>query len=552
MAVASFLLERWSAVRLFRRFGRPLPIAALVLALTCAIALTATGPAASGSGANKGYCLLVWGEFLLILVVTLVESGSSIAEERRHGTWDAILLTDLSAGELARGKLLGSLLTPALLVLLAIPAHLAFGFRSPESWPMIAGVQTVLAGTALAVAGFGVVASSWTDRALQGVALTAAVVLFPWFALLDQLAGRGAAMLCRLLHPVRHLEWLLAAGSAESPASIVERGATYLCFGAILATCSWLIAAWRLRRTGDVFSIKLAGMARRRRVRTVWDDPILWRERHDPGGRRIEILVGFVTVVSILALLSAVPDLRSRGIAHGLSEQTNGLLITMMLASVVSMGLRGAVTLADERKRRTLEPLFLADVEPIELIRSKLAAIFRPLKLLVPLVIVFAGVGYGERVGYLNPAPWLGAAAAALIVLSSCFLITSLTTACSAWMESPRTALVAGVGVLIAHTLGTILVGVGLAPLLPERLGLILATASPLIQFSVVQHAVTGHHSVLSVRTLLGVLAAELAVGLAALAAAAWRLEWHSRPTPPPRAKKQTSGKTAPLRVGDG
>ena len=73
MAKASFLLEHWSAIRLFRRLRRPLPAVAVVLALTCSMALTAAG---NGTGVNKGYSLLVWSEFLLILVVTLVESST--------------------------------------------------------------------------------------------------------------------------------------------------------------------------------------------------------------------------------------------------------------------------------------------------------------------------------------------------------------------------------------------------------------------------------------------------------------------------------------------
>ncbi len=44
---------------------------------------------------SKRFSLLVWAEFLLVLIVTCVESGASIAEERRNGTWDAICQTDL-------------------------------------------------------------------------------------------------------------------------------------------------------------------------------------------------------------------------------------------------------------------------------------------------------------------------------------------------------------------------------------------------------------------------------------------------------------------------
>jgi ABC-type Na+ efflux pump permease subunit len=535
--MTSFLLERWSAIRTFRRSRRPLSAATLALAAIGMAALAASGPGAGqGPGVGRGYGLLAWGEFLLLLIATLVESGASIAEERRHGTWDAIRLTALSAGELARGKLLGSLATPALIILLAIPAHLAYGLRNPDSWAIVACLQAILAGTALAAAGFGVVASAWSDRALQGVVLAAAGVLFPWFSALDWLAGGGVApAICRLLHPARHLEWLLAAGLSEPSSSIAARGSAYLLFGATIAAFAWLIATGRLRKMGDPApaSAGPSGRSGRRRARAVRGDPVFWRERHDPGGRKIEILVGSIAAISTLAILSAPPGLSSRGAARGLPERANGLLIASMLASGVVVGLRAAVTLADERKRRTLEPLFLADIEPIDLIRSKLAAIARPLRLVIPLVAACAAAGYGDRVGYLNPAAWLGAAAAAAIVLSTCFLIAALSVACSAWMGSVRTALIAGAGILVAINLGTILVGIGLAPFLPDRAGRIAATASPLMQFSIVQHAVTGHHSLLGVRMLLGVLAGEFAIGLVALAAATWRLERESRPSRP-------------------
>ncbi len=181
--------------------------------------------------------------------MTSVESGASIAEERRNGTWDAICQTDLGNREIVRGKLLGSLLAPAVLLLLALPAHLTFACLGQARLEVVAGVQAVLAGSSLAVAAIGVVASSWTTRALHAVALEAAVVLFPWFALLDWLARRGIVpWLCRLLHPVRHLEWLLAAGSAATPSSVAGRGLLYLVFTVIVATGSWLIAAGRLRR----------------------------------------------------------------------------------------------------------------------------------------------------------------------------------------------------------------------------------------------------------------------------------------------------------------
>jgi len=410
--------------------------------------------------------------------------------------------------------------------------RLTFACLGQARWDVVAGVHAVLAGSSLAVAGIGVVAYSWTTRALHAVALGAAVVLFPWFAALDWLAGRGVGpALCPLLHPVRHLEWLLAAGSAGTPSSAAGRGLTYLVFAVIVATGSWLIAAGRVRRLDAGGAIKLTVTARRRRSRTVWDDAVLWRECHEPGGRRIVTVVGLATAILMFASVSAVLGRDSRGITHTIAEQDNALLSMLLLASGVATGMRASVTLVDEKARRTIEPLFLAGIEPIELIRCNLVAIFRPLALVLLLALIVAGLGYGELVGYLTRAAWLGAAGVVLIVLAFNLLIAGLTLTCSSLARSPRTALLAGVGLLIADILGTMLVGVGLSLQLPEPVGRILATTSPIMQISIVHHAVTGHHDMINIPMLLGVLSAELALGLAAIALAAWRLEWESRPS---------------------
>ncbi len=116
-------------------------------------------------------------------------------------------------------------------------------------------------------------------------------------------------------------------------------------------------------------------------------------------------------------------------------------------------------------------------------------------------------------------------------VLAFNLLTAGLALSCSSLVRSTRSALLAWVGLLIANILGTLLVGVGLSPQLPERVSRILATASPIMQISIVHHEVTGHNDGINVPMLLGVLAAELALGLSAIALAVRRLERESRPS---------------------
>ena len=518
MGDANFLLERRSAVRLARWVSRPVPATAIVLTFLGSLALAVAEPAGSASwlGASRGYWLLTWGEFYLILLLAMIEGGVSIAEERRRGTWDVLCLSRLTNGEIARGKFLGSVLSPALVLLLFVPAHLAHAIRGHAVWDIIAGVQVVLSGTSLAVAGIGVVMSSWTSRALHGVALAAGCVLFPWFAMLDLLARqRVLPTLCRTLHPLRHLEWLLVALPGQPPMLIMARGLGYLAFTGFGAAGAALIVKARLRCSIEDVSVNPWGRARGRPIRTVWDDPILWRECHEPGGRQIVVLVAIAMALMLFSLLASTTSSDWRGIIRTLFERTFGFLVILMLASGVVVGLRCAVTLADERTRQTLEALWLAGIEPTRLIRSKLKAIFRPVWMITACVIFFAAVGYGRLAA---PSACFGLAGSVVVVLAYTFLIAALSLACSACAASTRTALLTGLALLVGDTLGTILVGVGAAPFLPESASRLLAAANPIMQLSVVQNAATGHDTGISVSLLLGVLAGEVAVSLAGMA----------------------------------
>ena len=302
----------------------------------------------------------------------------------------------------------------------------------------------------------------------MGSRLAAGCVLFPWFAMLDLLAQqRVLPTLCRTLHPLRHLEWLLVALPGQPPMLIMARGLGYLAFTGFGAAGAALIVKARLRCSIEDVSVNPWGRARGRPIRTVWDDPILSRECHEPGGRQIVVLVAIAMALMLFSLLASTTSSDWRGIIRTLFERTFGFLVILMLASGVVVGLRCAVTLADERTRQTLEALWLAGIEPTRLIRSKLKAIFRPVWMITACVIFFAAVGYGRLAA---PSACFGLAGSVVVVLAYTFLIAALSLACSACAASTRTALLTGLALLVGDTLGTILVGVG-ACAIPARIG---------------------------------------------------------------------------------
>jgi hypothetical protein len=108
-------LIRHAAFRVAHQLGRRILVLAVGLAALCSFVLALTDPAMTGNGAgvSRAYASVVWLEFALISVFALVEGGTSIADKRRRGTWEAVCLTDLTGGELVRAKRLGTLLEVA-------------------------------------------------------------------------------------------------------------------------------------------------------------------------------------------------------------------------------------------------------------------------------------------------------------------------------------------------------------------------------------------------------------------------------------------------------
>ena len=363
-----------------------------------------------------------------------------------------------------------ALLDPALVVLLAAPAQLAFAARGAVAWETVAGVHALLIGTALAMGGIGVMSSARTDRALHGVAFAAAAVIFLWFGVLDWLAARGVVpALCRTLQPIRQLEWLLGTASAGRPIALMTRVTGYLSFtGLVLIVTATVAAAW-VRLSADRAPVRLWKSSGRRRIRSVWDDPVRWRETYDPGGRRIVALVGIAALIPIVAWTVTAWDAKAPGVTHGLSKISHGYLLTLTLAAGVVVGLRSAVTLVDERVRGTLELLRLVGVEPAAMIRSKLAAILTPAFVLMAVIAVIAFLSYGEVFDdFVAPRAWLGAAGNVAVALAHVLLVAAMSLLISAHARSSRVALLLEVVLLFVITLGPMMLIVGASPFLPE------------------------------------------------------------------------------------
>jgi ABC-type transport system involved in multi-copper enzyme maturation permease subunit len=105
------------------------------------LAMAPAGPSLTGAPVLRQ---MAWLLFLVTLLMALV-SAESINRERREGTLGLLLLTDLTAGEIVRGKMLACGLTSFLVLLGALPALM---------FPVLAGGVT---GSEAAMTGIGLI-----------------------------------------------------------------------------------------------------------------------------------------------------------------------------------------------------------------------------------------------------------------------------------------------------------------------------------------------------------------------------------------------------------
>jgi ABC-type transport system involved in multi-copper enzyme maturation permease subunit len=141
--------------------------------------------------------------------------------------------------------------------------------------------------------------------------------------------------------------------------------------------------------------------------RTVWDNPILWREiRTWAYGRRIlAIRVSYWVLFALLAgvIYQSLHDPRPDA-----TSQVPGALAALCVLSLVLVNAQAVTSITTERDGRALDLLLASDLTPKEFVFGKLGGVFYNMKEMVLLPILFcvylwiAGVLRLEHVIYLS------------------------------------------------------------------------------------------------------------------------------------------------------
>jgi ABC-type transport system involved in multi-copper enzyme maturation permease subunit len=341
---------------------------------------------------NSFVATFITQHFILLAIATPALVAGAVTDEKRRGTLQYLMLTELGTRPLLLGKLLGRAAQVGLLALVGLPLFALMG--------SFGGVQplTVLVFIALsALSVFGVaaaalLASVWCRQtrdavlALYGVGIAAGLMVWKVGGVLN------------VFNPL----WVLDGADQLDAAELASRLAqATLAWGTVTGVCMGL-AIWRLK---PAYLRQLEGTAKK----SVWyggrrtacdDEPVRWRERHVEGLapmavlRRVPqwlavVLLALATTCSSLLILALalVPGstfaevfdaLRHFDYDHLellLPTAAGGFLVqgmTIMLLASLVVGIRCSGAVTGERERQTWEPLLLTPLRAREMIHGKL------------------------------------------------------------------------------------------------------------------------------------------------------------------------------------
>src|SRR5262245_44573984 len=377
-----------------------------------------TKDAALGETARFGLLLfqiISFVQLTLLVFFSALSAASTVSQEKDRRTFVLLLLTDMRDYEIVLGKMLGSLLSIAILFAVTVPYFALVLLLGGVSGEQVTQAVVVMAATALAAGSLGALVALWRERTFQALAL--AVLALVFYLLIVQ----GAGVIVRLtsdIDPSMAVAWLdpftamvyVLEPPTPGPAIPPAYG-----FGITMLALSVALNAfgiWKLRKwnpsgepvqqreapedTDDSPEIRAKAHAAPGAVRQVWANPILWREiRTLAYGRRpLLVKVAYGIVIALICYF-AIEQLQSPygrpafAAAYG--------LVPAVVLSLLLVSAQAVTSITSERDGRALDLLLVTDISPKEFVFGKLGGVLYNTKefILPPLLlaIYYAAMG---------------------------------------------------------------------------------------------------------------------------------------------------------------
>ncbi len=424
--------------------------------------------------------VIVWFEYVTLLLIGPILVGGSLCDERRSGTLGALMTTPLTAFQIASGKLLASLSQMVILILLALPIILFLRIFGGVSLDTVLGMACVVISSAILASTLSMFYSAKAPRgfnaAISGIFTTAVLhggpsLLFVWMAAKNIITQNTALGVATTLCGPAILGMSTAELLGESPLATFGYRAIEVClynslYSLILAGIAFVAVVFRLRKVmlmdaGSAVTLLTRKQKRRAKAadraassavpassaipdftaapapavstqdvhlveqdsREVGDRPVLWRELAQPAFRsKARFIFTLVVIGGLLLYLNSEMDYKNE--RRGANNFVNGL--GMVLSLIIGLGAT-AHTFTQERESRTLDVLLTTPLSAREIVWGKFVGALRRQWFLPSVVVVhllLSGVFAG------------GVPIVAIFHVGAIFLITlAFLSAVGVWMS---------------------------------------------------------------------------------------------------------------------
>jgi ABC-type Na+ efflux pump permease subunit len=359
-------------------------------------------------------------QLALMAFLAALKSASSVAQEKDRGTLILLLMTRITNRELVVGKLLASLLDVLFMLWTAVPIFTLLVLLGGVSFEQVARVFAVTLVTILIAGSWGSTIALRNEKTFQTLAWTAigivlwagiaeAIVVGMQFAQIEYATALGTA-----ISPARAI--LAAARPAlTQPSSwdVVGNGVTWYLLvtltGAVLLNALSIlrVRVWNPNRevrggattveTPDVAAERVRVHGQRGSGRTVWNNPILWREMMTAAYGRKLILIRLAYLVIFGLTLASLYTTISSGdaFAHFATGQASlppsaRPLAPFFLVSIVIINALAVTCITTERDAKAIDLLLVTDLTPKEFLFGKLGGVLWVTKEMVLLPMILA------------------------------------------------------------------------------------------------------------------------------------------------------------------
>jgi ABC-type transport system involved in multi-copper enzyme maturation permease subunit len=383
-------------------------------------------------------------QLALAVFFSALMAASAVSQEKDRRTLVLLLMTNLTNSELVLGKLLASLLNVLVMLAASLPLFMFSALFGGVSFSQIARVYAVTVASVLLCGSLGSIVALWREKTFQSLAITV-LILVLWIALWEIVAtgALGSAWLglaCQswatafspwqaILEGTRPYAQADRALTAwVSPVNVfllTGTGLAILLNGIAVAMVRvWnpsretqprepLDETWRREsiwgaehdaakaresktredvspaadRRPDSIPESQGAPRRAARTRTVWDNPIIWREiRTWAYGRKILIIrVAYLTffLLSVGSLVWLANGEERLTLAQGAMS-----CVPLFFLSLVLVNTQAVTSLTSERDGKALDLLLVSDLSPKEFVFGKLGGVLYNTKEMVVLPIL--------------------------------------------------------------------------------------------------------------------------------------------------------------------